>query len=155
MLNENRRRLFRRTLAIFLAAGVGWSARAAVAAAQMPPPPARASASSPTLKSIMQALGDEMANATAGLWREDDGAIAAAARRIADHPKVPETQRRMIQAALGAEFPRFARYDHAVHEAAPNSPSRRHCAGPFLCCSRDTTKSSRDAWPATPIFAHA
>jgi hypothetical protein len=95
--------------------------------AQQAPPlasPAGAAIAEPTLRQIMQVLGDEMAAVAAGLWLANDSAIVVAARHIADHPQVTPIQRNAIQAALGAAFPRFGQYDHAVHEAATELADR-------------------------------
>ncbi|MBL8986890.1 MAG: cytochrome c [Gemmatimonadetes bacterium] len=70
------------------------------------------------LREIMRALGADMGAVAMAVWADDRAGVAAAARRIADHPSVSAEQRAAIQAALGAEFPAFARHDHAVHEAA-------------------------------------
>jgi hypothetical protein len=90
-----------------------------VAAAAATAPPAE-----PTLKLIMQGLRDDMAAVAAGIWQEDDSAVATAAGRIAAHPQVTAAERSTIQATLGVGFPRFARYDHAVHEAATELASQ-------------------------------
>lgn len=95
-------------------------------------PPARPSEPPPTaavepegeggpglpLREIMRALGTEMGAVATAVWADDRAGVAAAARRIAEHPAVTPEQRAAIQAALGAEFPTFARHDHAVHAAA-------------------------------------
>lgn len=70
------------------------------------------------LPEIMQALERDMAAAAAGLWIEDPQAIAAAARRVADHPSVTVEYRAVIQEELGDEFPAFVEYDQEVHHTA-------------------------------------
>lgn len=70
------------------------------------------------LKQIMQGLEADMAALLHALWMEDVPGVAAAAGRIADHPRVPAEQMAAIQAALGAEFGGFAGHDQAVHGAA-------------------------------------
>jgi hypothetical protein len=74
-----------------------------------------------------------MAAVAIGIWQEDDSAVAAAGR-IAAHPQVTEAERGTIQATLGDGFPRFARYDHAVHDAATElaSQAARHSPIPAL-----------------------
>ncbi|GMV04640.1 MAG: hypothetical protein AMXMBFR53_09200 [Gemmatimonadota bacterium] len=72
----------------------------------------------PTLVDIMRGLDADMAAVAHGLWTADVPAIAAAARKVADHPKVTPETAAAIQSALGAEFGDFAAYDHQVHDAA-------------------------------------
>lgn len=76
------------------------------------------------LREIMQALGADMNAAATAVWADDRAGLAAAARRIADHPPVTAEQRSAIQAALGADFPGFVRYDQAVHGAAVELAAR-------------------------------
>lgn len=83
-----------------------------------PAAPTPAEAPPPTLGVIMQGLEADMAAAAHGLWIEDALAVAEAARRVADHPKVTPETATAIQATLGAEFGDFAAFDHQVHEAA-------------------------------------
>lgn len=66
----------------------------------------------------MQGLEADMAAGAHGLWIEDRASVEAAARRIAEHPRVTPEQMSIIQATLGEGFAAFARHDHDVHDAA-------------------------------------
>lgn len=70
------------------------------------------------LKEIMRGLDADLAGALGALWVEDAAGVAAAARRVADHPRVPPEEMARIQAALGEEFASFVGFDQAVHGAA-------------------------------------
>lgn len=70
------------------------------------------------LPAIMRGLERDMAAVDAGLWMENPQAVAAAARRVAEHPSVTLEYRQAIQDELGDEFPAFVAYDQEVHDAA-------------------------------------
>lgn len=71
-----------------------------------------------SLVDIMRGLGADMADAADGLWVDDAGKTAAAARRIAGHAQVPAEERAVIQRELGSDFAAFVTYDQQVHRAA-------------------------------------
>jgi hypothetical protein len=86
-----------------------------------PPQPASSETDAPLvlpLKEIMQGLERDLNDLAHGIWIEDHGTAVAAARRIADHPRVPPEQMAAIQASLLDEFPGFVREDAGVHNAA-------------------------------------
>lgn len=70
------------------------------------------------LVEIMRALEEDLAEATHGLWVDDRTVVAAAAGRIAEHPRVTAEQMGVIQQTLGDEFPAFAGMDQRVHDGA-------------------------------------
>jgi cytochrome c556 len=70
------------------------------------------------LKIIMAGLATDMTGVATGLWAEDISAIAGAAGRIADHPRVPPEQMVAIQAELGEAFSEFVAFDQLVHDQA-------------------------------------
>ncbi|OIO56087.1 MAG: hypothetical protein COX57_06585 [Alphaproteobacteria bacterium CG_4_10_14_0_2_um_filter_63_37] len=70
------------------------------------------------LRLIMQGLERSMTALDAALWRGNLGDAAAAARQVADHPKVGQATRGKIKQALGPDMQRFGEADHKVHEAA-------------------------------------
>lgn len=49
---------------------------------------------------------------------EELDTIAAASRRVADHPKVTSEDRTAIQTSIGQEFAAFVAFDQDVHAAA-------------------------------------
>lgn len=67
---------------------------------------------------IMRGLGDDMAIAAGGLWRDDRAAIAEAAERVAGHPNVTPEEREAIQGALADGFADFVKHDQIVHNTA-------------------------------------
>ena len=83
-----------------------------------PTPLESASAARLQLKEIMRGLETDLASVAHGIWIADHEVVRAAARRIADHPKVIPEQMSAIQTALGDEFPAFVQKDQAVHNAA-------------------------------------
>lgn len=68
------------------------------------------------LKQIMQALRDDSVLILNGLLIADLDAVAHAAARIADHPKIPATQITLVAAELGEEMAAFKQYDTLVHD---------------------------------------
>jgi cytochrome c556 len=70
------------------------------------------------LRSLMTELGQDMSRISDGIWREDFEMIAAAAERIAHHPRVPVHEREVIQETLVERFPAFVAFDHSVHDTA-------------------------------------
>ena len=70
------------------------------------------------LKQIMQGLEADLASVAHGIWTEDHRAIAEAATRVAEHPKVTPEQMQAIQAELGNQYPAFVQQDMAVHDGS-------------------------------------
>jgi len=70
------------------------------------------------LRSIMLGLGADMDEISRGLWLEDLAIVDAAARTIAEHPHVSDTERMRIQGILGADFAEFIKGDRRVHDTA-------------------------------------
>ena len=68
------------------------------------------------LKTIMQGLRTDASLVLDGLLIDDFDAIANAAEKIADHPKIPPEQVAQVAAELGSEMPAFKQLDTAVHD---------------------------------------
>lgn len=71
-----------------------------------------------TLKTIMQALRDDLVKITDGLLVDDFELIANGANGIAEHPKIPPEQVKLVAAELAAEMPAFKQLDSQVHSQA-------------------------------------
>lgn len=56
-----------------------------------------------------------MARLSRGLWRADRYTIAAAARAVATHPKVPPTEAQQIAGILGPDMAAFKAVDTEIH----------------------------------------
>lgn len=69
-----------------------------------------------TLKEIMQGLRNDLVTISDGLLVDDFGLIADGARGIAEHPRIPPDQVKLVVAELGAEMPAFKQMDTRVHE---------------------------------------
>ena len=69
-----------------------------------------------TLKDIMQGLRDDLIKITDGLLVDDFELIAEGAKGIAEHPRIPPHQVKLVAAELGAEMPAFKQMDTRVHE---------------------------------------
>lgn len=69
-----------------------------------------------TLKEIMQGLRDDFVRIGDGLLHENFEQVAAGARGIAEHPKIPPDQAKRIATELGAEMPGFKNMDKRVHD---------------------------------------
>ena len=74
------------------------------------------SATDTDLKTIMQDLRSDAALILDGLLIDDYDAIANAALKIADHPKIPPGQVALVVAELGSEMAAFKQFDTAVHD---------------------------------------
>lgn len=74
------------------------------------------SGTTPDLKQIMQGLRNDSALVLDGLLIDDLDAVANAAARIADHPKIPATQVSLVAAELGSEMAAFKQLDMQVHD---------------------------------------
>lgn len=72
----------------------------------------------PGLIAVMAGLERDMARLSRGLWRADHDTIAAAARAVAGHPKVPPSEARQIGDILGPEMAAFKAVDTEVHDLA-------------------------------------
>ncbi len=83
------------------------------------------------LPEIMVDLERDMAAVGAGLWTEDPQVIAAAARRVAEHPSTTLEYRQAIQEELGDHFPTFVGYDEDVHDAARLLAERAEAGAPI------------------------
>ncbi|MGK7313020.1 MAG: hypothetical protein ACN0LA_12350 [Candidatus Longimicrobiales bacterium M2_2A_002] len=70
----------------------------------------------PGLFAIMLDLQGDMQQVSRGLWTEAYDTIAAGARAIADHPKVPPEEAATIAEALGPDMARFKALDTRVHD---------------------------------------
>ena len=99
----------------------------------------------------MQGLEADMAAGAHGLWIEDRAIVEAAARRIAEHPRVTPEQMSIIQATLGEGFAAFARHDRDVHDAAVAFAE----AEVADLLARRMSGSRRGACPVTPPSAPA
>lgn len=70
------------------------------------------------LRTIMVALGDDMGQLHSALWLEDFDLIVSGAMKVADHPKVSDSEKTRIVKSLGSEFGAFVALDKAVHADA-------------------------------------
>ena len=70
------------------------------------------------LKRIMQDLQRDSALIVEGLLVENFEGIDDAAKRIADHPRIPPTQVALVATELGSEMPDFKQLDTLVHDLA-------------------------------------
>lgn len=70
------------------------------------------------LRRIMQELGKNMQDVTAGISREDWALVASIAPRIADHPQPPISEKMRILSFVGTDMGRFKGYDGKTHQAA-------------------------------------
>jgi hypothetical protein len=74
--------------------------------------------SSTSLKTIMQGLRNDTVLIMDALLVEDFTAVADAAVRISDHPRIPPEQVSLVAAELGPEMPAFKQFDTLVHDLA-------------------------------------
>ena len=70
------------------------------------------------LKSIMQNLRIHSALIVDGLLVDDFDAIADAATRISEHPRIPPEQATLVAAELGVEMAAFKALDTLVHDSS-------------------------------------
>ncbi|MFT5145209.1 MAG: hypothetical protein ACI80V_002907 [Rhodothermales bacterium] len=70
------------------------------------------------LRFLMVGLGQDMSRLSDGLWHEDFQMIEAAARGIAEHPRITPPEVAAIKAALGGGFEQFVAIDGMVHDTA-------------------------------------
>lgn len=71
-----------------------------------------------TLKAIMQGLRDNLTDITDGLLTDDFGLVARGANGIAEHPRIPADQVRLVADELGEEMAVFKQLDTWVHDLA-------------------------------------
>lgn len=68
------------------------------------------------LKSIMQQLRDDTVLIMDAMLVDDMAAVADAAVRISDHPRIPPSQVSLVAAELGSEMAAFKQFDTLVHD---------------------------------------
>ena len=68
------------------------------------------------LKEIMQGLRNNLVDISDGLLTDDFEKIAHGADAIADHPRIPPSQVKLVAAELGSEMAAFKRLDTVVHD---------------------------------------
>ena len=71
----------------------------------------------PTLRSVMQGLGDSMDELNRGIFYEDFKNIEMAAFKVANHPK-PKSQLPTVIKTLNIRMPKFKAFDSKVHDSA-------------------------------------
>lgn len=76
-----------------------------------------ASDKAPTLKSVMQGLGESMDELSRGIFYEDFKVIEKAAYKVANHPK-PKSQLPTVIKTLNIRMPKFKSFDSKVHDSA-------------------------------------
>jgi hypothetical protein len=67
------------------------------------------------LKEIMQGLRNNLVDISDGLLTDDFEKIAHGADAIADHPRIPPSQVKLVAAELGSEMATFKQLDTLVH----------------------------------------
>lgn len=70
----------------------------------------------PSLFSLMLGLQGDLDGISHGLWTESYDSIAAAAQRVADHPRVTPEDASIVAGILGADMVRFQALDGNVHD---------------------------------------
>lgn len=71
-----------------------------------------------TLQTIMQGLRDNLVEITDGLLTDDFDLVDRGASAIANHPRIPPEQVKLVAAELGQEMPVFKQFDTRVHDLA-------------------------------------
>jgi cytochrome c556 len=66
----------------------------------------------------MQSLRNDSVLILDGLLVDEFDSVVAAARRIAEHPRIPASQIALVAAELGEEMPSFKQLDTLVHDLA-------------------------------------
>ena len=79
-------------------------------------PAVSASGDAATLKEIMQGLRNDFVRIGDGLLHDDFAEVAAGARGIAEHPRIPPDQVKRVATELGADMPEFKQMDKHVHD---------------------------------------
>lgn len=72
----------------------------------------------PGLFDIMMGLQADMYRVSRGLWLARPDTVARGARSIADHPRIPADEIRVIRDLLGDDTGRFQELDRRVHDLA-------------------------------------
>ena len=72
--------------------------------------------SATSLKTIMQGLRNDTVVIMDAMLVDDFAAVAEAAGRIADHPRIPPEQVFLVAAELGTEMAAFKQFDTLVHD---------------------------------------
>jgi hypothetical protein len=72
--------------------------------------------SATSLKTIMQGLRNDTVVIMDAMLVDDFAAVAEAAGRIADHPRIPPEQVSLVAAELGTEMAAFKQFDTLVHD---------------------------------------
>ena len=70
------------------------------------------------LRFLMVGLGQDMSRLSDGIWHDDYQMMEAAARGVADHPRITPEEVQAIKTALGQGFPQFVAIDGVVHNTA-------------------------------------
>lgn len=129
------RRTNKITLPILLIAGIGLAAcekkdqkadepQEATSLIETSPGPAQSQtlaitvAEPGSLKTIMADLGTEMNALQSGLWQEDYELMSASAMKIANHPKVSDSEKIRVKSTMGADMQAFVAMDKMVHDEA-------------------------------------
>lgn len=69
-----------------------------------------------TLKAIMQDLRNDLVKVSDGLLTDNFELMAQGARGIAEHPRIPADQVKLVAAELREEMPAFKQLDMQVHD---------------------------------------
>lgn len=69
-----------------------------------------------SLKTIMQGLRNDTVLMMDAMLIDDFDAVVEAAKRIADHPRIPPEQVSLVAAELGPEMAAFKQFDTLVHD---------------------------------------
>lgn len=99
-------------LIVFITGGLRWTTVSQVSH------PTSSDSLQPSLKSLMNELGQNMEKVNAGIWREDFRIISQGADGIANHPKVAPQELTVIKKALGEQIKVFVQFDNLVHQTA-------------------------------------
>lgn len=67
---------------------------------------------------MMRLLLSDMQTVNRGIYTENYKLIAEGAGNVADHPKMTETDKKIIKETLGEEMKKFVAYDMTVHQHA-------------------------------------
>ncbi|MDH4108119.1 MAG: cytochrome c [Gammaproteobacteria bacterium] len=92
----------------YLLCALGLYATATVAVAQQE--------SATSLKTIMQGLRNDTVSIMDAMLVDDFTAVAEAAVRISDHPRIPPEQVSLVAAELDSEMAAFKQFDTLVHD---------------------------------------
>jgi len=73
-------------------------------------------ATTTSLKTIMQGLRNDTVLVMDAMLVDDFTAVAEAAARVSDHPRIPPEQVSLVAAELGSEMAAFKQFDTLVHD---------------------------------------